>query len=144
LKSFDQCLVGTHEIQHALFVHNDDWRAADVPAAARSFRFPPVAVLGGHHPGPLPAHHHLLAIMDPDLAASSLFTRGEQLVCRVCAANGGTPSGDLEFDGLSLQGLQSLSGETVGRLGPFQIGEFIFEKLGVIYRSHKKIHRQGN
>jgi hypothetical protein len=128
LKSFDQRLNGAHTIRHALYPHTSGWRAADVVGMARGLHFPPVAVQSGQHSGFLPGNDQLLAIHDPALAATAVFTRGPEVVCRVYAANG-----EGLLDGVQSKrnincGLHSLSGERIDGLKPFQIGEIVLEK----------------
>jgi hypothetical protein len=126
LKSFDQRLNGTHTIQYALYPHPGNWKAADVIGAARDYGSPFVALQAGCHPGALPPARNILTLKDPALTASALFVRGSQGVCRAYAGYGERASGEVEAQGISLDGLHSLSGAEIPWLEPFQIGELLF------------------
>ena len=70
LKSFDQRLNGSHRIESAVFVHPGNWQTGAVAEAALAYRFPPVVVSTGSHPGSLPLEADVLA--PPRTPASSL------------------------------------------------------------------------
>jgi alpha-mannosidase len=123
LKSFDQRLDGRHIIHQAVYPHAGDWRAADIPRAAREFGFPPVATLAKAHPGSLPPSLTVIQLTDPLMEATSVRTIEGQVACRVYAAYGREASAQAVTQGVQPAELRLISGDRISTLHPYQIGE---------------------
>jgi hypothetical protein len=131
LKSFDQRLNGTHRIESAIFVHQGNWRTGGVAQAALAYRFPPMAITTGSHPGPLPTRTDILHLAEPDLISTAVFNRGEQIVCRVYNSGEAPADGSAALNGLRREGFHTIAGEEVYALAQYQIGEL---ELGRVSR----------
>jgi hypothetical protein len=127
---YDLRLRGMHVIQRALYPHSGDWRSADVIGAAREYANVPLAHLCRAHPGELPSSLNLLALADPNAAATCVGLRGSQLVCRMYAGNGRPATPGVSGNGLRPAELRTLAGERVDHLSPYQIGELALDLAG--------------
>ena len=131
LKSFDQRLNGSHRIDSAVYVHTGNWRTGAVAEAALAYNFPPVSISTQSHIGSLPLRTEVLQIADPGLISTAVFTRGEQVVCRAYAAGEESAHGSTHLKGLRREGFNSIAGEEVSILAPYQIGELLFGREGL-------------
>jgi hypothetical protein len=127
LKSFDQRLNGSHRIESAIYVHTGDWRVGNVAQAALAYTHPPVATLTGSHAGALPTESNIMRLAESDLIATAVFTRNEQVVCRVFSTGEQITEVHTYLDGLREEAFHSIRGEAISNLAPFQIGELVFE-----------------
>jgi hypothetical protein len=127
LKSFDQRLDGHHTLHQAIVPHMGDWRAAEIPRAAREYGSPLIAYNAIRQNGVLPSSQQLMSLVDPSISTTSVFTEGGKIICRVYAADGqeATPAGMAH--GLQVVGLHLIDGSRVDKLQPYQIGKLSFE-----------------
>jgi hypothetical protein len=121
-KCFDQRLRGRHTIHSALYPHAGDWRAAGLPAAARIYAMPPVGCIVELHDGHLPSCLRLLQLTESGVMSTGIRTDDTQIICRLYAFSDKTVPVSIEADRLRVSSLQTLAGEPVSELRPFQIG----------------------
>jgi alpha-mannosidase len=127
LKSFDQRLDGRHTIHLAVYPHMGDWRAAEIPRAAREYGSPPVAYHARRQNGILPSSQSLLELVDPSISTTAVFSEGGKIICRVYAAYGQEATADGIAHGLQVVDLGLIDGSRVEKLRPYQIGKLMFE-----------------
>jgi len=127
VKSFDQRLDGHHTIHQAIYPHMGDWRAADIPRAAREYGSPPVAFPARRQNGMLRSSHTLIELVDPSISTTSIHSAGNIIICRVYAAYGREATAEGVIQGLRTVGLRLIDGSRVEKLHPYQIGELIFD-----------------
>jgi alpha-mannosidase len=120
-KCFDQRLRGRHVIHTAVYPHSGDWRSADVIGVARSYGTPLSAVQTERHAGPLPRQCTLLKLTDAELVATSVQVEADELLCRLYSIKPQRTALAAELHGLRVVGLQSIAGQALQEIGPFQI-----------------------
>lgn len=80
-----QCL-SRHTFEYALYPHDGDWRAANVPALAEAFRIPVRVAQTSRHPGSRPFRSHSFVTIEeaPDfvLTCCKREERGDRLILR--------------------------------------------------------------
>jgi alpha-mannosidase len=120
-KCFDQRLRGRHALHTAVYPHPGDWRTADVIGAARGYGTPLVAVQTNRHAGPLPAQCTLLKLTDAELVSTCVQVKDAELLCRLYSVKQQRAALAMKALGLRLGRLESIAGEALQEIGPFQI-----------------------
>lgn len=120
-KCFDQRLNGRHAIQAAVLPHSGDWRSAGLIGVSRGFNQPPMALAVDPHPGELPAERTLMSLDDPEIAATAVRVEDGAILTRMYSVKESPSRLEPQLDGVRVAGMEALTGETLDRIGPFQI-----------------------
>ena len=121
-KSFDQRLRGTHTIHTAIYPHSGDWRTGDVVGAARSYNMPPVAYATHSHTGKFPAKLDILRLVDTEIASTAVKVEDSRAICRFYSYSQNAKAVVVKTHQLKTERIESLSGEPIDQINPFQIG----------------------
>jgi alpha-mannosidase len=120
-KCFDQRLQGTHTIHAAIYPHNGDWRKSDVIGAACSYGTPSVAYEAQPHPGDLPTDLTLVKIADKEIIFTVVRVEDKEIICRLYSVHSEPVKIGLELKNIKFGELQTLSGEKIEEIKPYQI-----------------------
>lgn len=128
-KSFDQRLRGRHTIHTALYPHMGNWREANVVPMAHSYNHPMLGYVAAQHAGTLPSSVRLLNIFEPEFRVTSVRAHDAQIACRLYSfAERGLPL-IADTNGVQVKSWQTLRGEAISQLDPFQISHLMLERV---------------
>ena len=120
-KCFDQRLDGKHVIETALYPHSGNWREAEIPAAAQSFGTPLFTLQAEQHQGSLPSELNILHLAQSELSATVVKVEDQELICRLVSLAEQPVTAAIESEKLNVSTMQTLAGETISDIKPFQI-----------------------
>ena len=124
IKNMDLRLKGTHTIEYSIFPHAGDWQKANVPDVARRVSGSLVAHQTSVHSAKLPGRQGILEIGPKNLMATSVQAVRGGLSCRLYDNFGKKTTPKLKLgNGVTNSCLESLTGENISQLNPFQIGQ---------------------
>lgn len=129
IKDYDLRLRGHHEIRYAVYPHDGDWAAADLPARAFAYSYPLRLRPEPAHAGSLPASLSFLRLESEGLLPSAVLAEGSDVVCRMFETRGGAvfPAWRT-LAPWRAQDQRTLAGEPVGRVKPFEIVQLVLRK----------------
>ena len=90
---------------------------------------PPVGHMAELHDGHLPPRASLLQLTEPGIVSTGIRTADAQLNCRLYSVSNKTVPVSIEVDRLRASALQTLAGEAVSELRPFQIGTLTLQPV---------------
>ncbi|MCL5074489.1 MAG: hypothetical protein M1136_02395 [Chloroflexi bacterium] len=129
IKDYDLRLCGCHVIHYAVYPHDGDWRGANVPAQAFSYRYPLRVTMAREANGSLPSAISLLRLESANLIPTALFARDDAIVCRLFETMGATTQlHTICCDPWRVASVRTLDSESVGVIEPFKIAEVLFQK----------------
>jgi len=120
-KNFDQRLRGSHAIRYALYPHGRSAGFGGIARAALAWntRFP--AYRSDSGAGRLPEELSLLSIQNKGFTATSVFAEGEGVACRLFSTSRREQKLEYSSSRISLTRLESIKGDPLRTVSPFQI-----------------------